>query len=331
MANKKITELPAATVPLNAGDILEIVQGGINKQVAKSDVATGGGGTVTSVTGTASRITSSGGATPVIDIDTAYDAAVQAIADAKVADAINDGTTGIAPSQNAVFDALALKADKHPAANRQTGSYTLVLTDDGKMVEMNVASANNLTIPPNSSVAFPVNTFVTLVQYGAGLTTVIAGAGVTIRTSSGILTSPGQYSPMVIQKIATDEWYLWNGVPTPVSYGTYTPTLTNVSNVSASTAYLCNYLRVGNTVTVSGRFDIDPTTTTTSTLLGISLPVSSIFTTANQCGGTAAATAIAGQVAAIRSDAAQARAEVIYNCVDVTNQPMYFTFTYQVL
>lgn len=32
-------------------------------------------------------------------------------ADAKVADAINDGTTTIAPSQNAVFDALALKAD----------------------------------------------------------------------------------------------------------------------------------------------------------------------------------------------------------------------------
>jgi hypothetical protein len=35
----------------------------------------------------------------------------QAIIDAKVADAINNGTTTIAPSQNAVFDALALKAD----------------------------------------------------------------------------------------------------------------------------------------------------------------------------------------------------------------------------
>lgn len=33
------------------------------------------------------------------------------IANAKVADAINDGTTTVAPSQNAVFDALALKAD----------------------------------------------------------------------------------------------------------------------------------------------------------------------------------------------------------------------------
>lgn len=36
--------------------------------------------------------------------------AVKTYADAKVADAINNGTTTIAPSQNAVFDALALKA-----------------------------------------------------------------------------------------------------------------------------------------------------------------------------------------------------------------------------
>ena len=37
--------------------------------------------------------------------------ATTAYADAKVADAINNGTTAIAPSQNVVFDALALKAN----------------------------------------------------------------------------------------------------------------------------------------------------------------------------------------------------------------------------
>ncbi|MER9496287.1 hypothetical protein NKI86_31480 [Mesorhizobium sp. M0320] len=36
----------------------------------------------------------------------------------------------------------------------QTASYPLALADANKMVEMSVASANNLTIPPNSSVAF---------------------------------------------------------------------------------------------------------------------------------------------------------------------------------
>jgi hypothetical protein len=78
MASKKISELTAATLPLDGTELMEVVQGGVNKKVAKSDVATGGGGTVTSVTGTTNRITSTGGATPVIDIDAAYDAAITA-------------------------------------------------------------------------------------------------------------------------------------------------------------------------------------------------------------------------------------------------------------
>ena len=45
-------------------------------------------------------------------------------ADSKVADAINNGTTTIAPSQNAVFDALALKADDS-AVVHDTGDETI--------------------------------------------------------------------------------------------------------------------------------------------------------------------------------------------------------------
>lgn len=75
------------------------------------DLGAGGGGTVTSVSGTTNRITSTGGTTPIIDISATYDAAKTTEINAKVADAINDGTTTIAPSQNAVFDALALKAN----------------------------------------------------------------------------------------------------------------------------------------------------------------------------------------------------------------------------
>lgn len=70
-----------------------------------------GGGTVTSVTGTAGRISVGGTATdPVIDIDSAYDTAITAEIDAKVIDSIADSDTTHAPSRNAVFDALALKA-----------------------------------------------------------------------------------------------------------------------------------------------------------------------------------------------------------------------------
>ena len=39
--------------------------------------------------------------------------------------------------------------------NTQTASYTLALTDYNGWVEMNVSTADNLTIPLNATVAFP--------------------------------------------------------------------------------------------------------------------------------------------------------------------------------
>lgn len=89
--------------------------------------------------------------------------------------------------------------------NTQTASYTAVLADAGAIIEMNVGSANNLTVPPNSSVAYPIGTFMNLVQYGAGQTTVVAGSGVTIRTMTGLKVS-GQYGGVFIYKRGTDEW-----------------------------------------------------------------------------------------------------------------------------
>lgn len=94
--------------------------------------------------------------------------------------------------------------------NQQTGSYTLVLTDGYDVgVAMNVGSANNLTIPPNSSVAFPVGTSILVYQEGAGLTSMVAGVGVTILKRSPLtLNSAGQYAMWTIIKRATDTWIL---------------------------------------------------------------------------------------------------------------------------
>lgn len=91
-------------------------------------------------------------------------------------------------------------------ANTQTASYVLVLTDAGKAVEMNVASANTLTVPPNSSVAFPVGTVLEVHQYGAGQTTVTPGSGVTLRAHGGALKTAAQYAVVSLRKRATDEW-----------------------------------------------------------------------------------------------------------------------------
>lgn len=91
------------------------------------------------------------------------------------------------------------------SVNTQTASYTLVLADAGKVVEMNVASGNTLTVPPNSSVAFPVGTIIEVHQYGAGQVTLTPGAAVTIRNPSS-LTTRAQYSTVALRKRATDEW-----------------------------------------------------------------------------------------------------------------------------
>lgn len=121
---------------------------------------------------------------------------------------VANGGTGATDAATARTNLSAEPLGAVVGINTQTASYTLALTDVGKIVEMNVGSANNLTVPPNSSVAFAVNTRIDLVQYGAGQTTVVAGSGVTIRSSGGNLKMTRQYSGGSLYKRGTDEWVL---------------------------------------------------------------------------------------------------------------------------
>lgn len=98
-----------------------------------------------------------------------------------------------------ISDALAL------TQNVQTASYGLVLSDRNKMIEMNVGSANNLTVPLNSSQAFPVGSQVTILQTGAGQTTIVATGGVTINATPGLKLRT-QWSSATLIKRATDTW-----------------------------------------------------------------------------------------------------------------------------
>lgn len=93
--------------------------------------------------------------------------------------------------------------------NAQTGTtYTLVLADAGHIVEMSNASANTLTVPPNSSVAFKIGTIIHLAQLGAGQTTIAQGSGVTIRSEGSNLKLNAQYAQASLYKRATNEWVL---------------------------------------------------------------------------------------------------------------------------
>jgi hypothetical protein len=89
----------------------------------------------------------------------------------------------------------------------QSASYTLVLADKAKVVEMSVGSANNLTVPLNSSVAFPTGTQIHIVQTGSGQTTVVATGGVTINTAT-TLKLRAQWSAATLIKRAENTWVL---------------------------------------------------------------------------------------------------------------------------
>jgi predicted acyltransferase (DUF342 family) len=90
--------------------------------------------------------------------------------------------------------------------NNPLTSYTLALTDSGKLVQPHSASANDLTIPPNSSVAFPVGTQILVVQVGAGQVTLVEGSGVLIESKDGNKKLSAQFSAVTLIQRATDVW-----------------------------------------------------------------------------------------------------------------------------
>lgn len=107
--------------------------------------------------------------------------------------------------QSAVTGLSGSYAPLNLVLNAQTANYTLVLSDSSKQVEMNVGSANTLTIPLNSSVAFPVGATILVVQTGAGQTTIAGAAGVTVNATPGLKLRT-QWSAATLVKRATDTW-----------------------------------------------------------------------------------------------------------------------------
>lgn len=110
---------------------------------------------------------------------------------------------------SAIQTQIDTKTNKLITANRQTASYTLVAGDADKLIEMNVASANNLTVPAST---FSAGTQILLAQYGAGQTTIVAGSGMTIRSNGGKLKLSAQYSGATLVFISGTEAYLFGDI-----------------------------------------------------------------------------------------------------------------------
>lgn len=123
----------------------------------------------------------------------------------------------------------------------------------------------------------------------------------------------------------------WGQIPT-ISSGTYTPTITAVSNASNVSASSCQYLRVGNTVTVSGKISYDFTTGNSTTRVGISLPIASNFSANNECAGTSGHPDYLSHMV-ISADSSNDRAEVnsLSPNTEAGGGTWFIHFTYRII
>lgn len=87
-----------------------------------------------------------------------------------------------------------------------TTARTASLGDLGQYIIFTNGSAVTFTIPPNSSVAFPVGSTISFEQNGAGTVTIDPDTGVTLNSRGGFLASSGQFAVVQVKKVATDTW-----------------------------------------------------------------------------------------------------------------------------
>lgn len=107
-----------------------------------------------------------------------------------------DGTVGITSSINA----------------QTSAAYVTVLSDASSIVTVSNAGANTFKLPTNASVTYATGTCITVIQIGAGATTISA---VTPGTTTVLSTGATPASPVLAQyksatciKTGTDAWYV---------------------------------------------------------------------------------------------------------------------------
>lgn len=85
-----------------------------------------------------------------------------------------------------------------------TGNTTLSLATE--VVRVNASSAASVTVPLNSSVAFPVGTRRWVRRTGTANVSVVGAGGVAINWPGGAFTLTTQYAMAELVKVGTDTW-----------------------------------------------------------------------------------------------------------------------------
>jgi hypothetical protein len=128
------------------------------------------------------------------------------------------GAAGTVPVSNGTIDVYTQLQSQNVGITTfeltAGGAYTFALTDLGKLkgtLTTDTAGVN-FTIPPNSSVAFPLGATIKVLQRGTGQITTVAGTGVIFVYSGAGPRSSQQGGTLLYTKLFTDTWLVEGGV-----------------------------------------------------------------------------------------------------------------------
>lgn len=187
---------------------------------------------------------------------------------------------------------VALSAGVTFQAVNDANSAAVPFEFRASQMQFSTAGSNRLAIDNSGNVQ--------MAHYGAGLATF---------DSSGNITS----------------------VNTTLTASTYTPTSTNVTNITSSTPNNTTYSRVGNIVTVYGTITVTETLAVASQV-DVSLPIASNLAAATDLNGLGNSDASVANNIVIKGDATNDRASIYFTALSVGgNGIIYYSYQYKVI
>lgn len=152
---------------------------------------------------------------------------------------------------------------------RSTFPYTVVASDNGKVLLLNSASAANVTVNGSLGAGFSC----TFVQVGAGRITFLEGSGVTLENFSNLFTTSGPYAPVSLIPMGLDIYNLAGSVGLLSELPELAETIDDrvATLLVAGTNVTLNYNDASNTLTInaSGGGATNLTTTAAPTTVTI--------------------------------------------------------------
>lgn len=145
MADLKISQLPAATVPLAGTEVLPIVQSGTTKQVSVDNLTTGKAISATTVTATTVNATTFDTNVAAAGVTLAGTTLAADGTDTNISLTLTPKGTGVVTTAASYSDGAGKLRAIPQSGSAKTTSYTLATTDVGEFIE--IGTGGSIIVP----------------------------------------------------------------------------------------------------------------------------------------------------------------------------------------